>query len=325
MKSAEEIIERLKGSLHAPSRKDEKLKVVIFCIVISTTFWFFSALNKSDYSTQIQYPLEFVYDAEQYVAVSELPDKLPIDVTGGGWDLMTRSFGFGMDPIRIDLSDPSASKYQLTSTLRGDVSSKMTDINLNFILTDTLFYNIQKRIKRRIPIAFDSMSIMVDAGHEVTSPVTIEPQFIELEGPENLVEAFSNPFIVYPGNNSFDEDVDEQFEIPSLGSSLITADIQEVRAVFEVTEFLRVSQMMTYERLNFLDTTITTAPVTIAASFLKDERYANQVVDTLELSLAVDFNELAPADSTVPVKALIQAPYIKGLILSPSRVKLNYE
>ncbi len=325
MKSAEEIIEKLRSSFYTPSRKDEKLKVVVFCILISTTFWFFSALNKADYTTQIQYPIEFKYDPNLYVAVSELPDKLPIDVTGGGWDLMTRSFGFGMEPISIDLEDPSVLRYHLSSTLRGDLSASMTDINLNFILNDTLFYNIQKRVKRRIPVAFDSISIVLDEGHEITSSINLEPKYIELEGPENLVNAFSNPFIVYPGSNSFDDNVDDQFEIPSLGSSLINADVSEVRAIFEVTEFIDFDEMRSVELVNAEDSTLTIFPSRVRVFYRKDERFIDQVADTVELSLMADFNTLNLLDSTIEIKAGIQMSYIKGLSIETVRVKVNYE
>ncbi len=325
MKSAEEIIEKLRSSFHAPSRKDEKLKVVIFCIVISTTFWFFSALNKTDYTTQIQYPVKFEYDEENYVPVVELPNRIPVEVTGGGWDLMTRSFGFGMEPIVVNLTDPTASKYQLTSQLRGDISANMTDINLNYILTDTLFYNIQRRIKRRIPIAFDSISIIVDEAHEITSPITLEPEFIDLEGPENLVNAFSDPFIVYPGSDSFDEDVDEQFEIPSLGSSLVQANITEVRAKFEVTEFVEFDEIIRVQLINSPDSTLTFSPTGIRVFYSKREDDLDARSDTTELSLIADLNLVDPTDSTVMVKIDLQAPFIHNVRVTTSRVKINYE
>lgn len=325
MKSAEDIIEKLKNSFNTPSRKDEKFKAVVVCILISTTFWFFSALNKTDYTTQIEYPVEFIFDESQYMPTSDLPEKVRIEVTGGGWDLMTRSFGFGMEAVQINLADPSSSKYQLTSTLRGDLSTNMTDINLNFIFKDTLFYNIQKRVTRIIPIVFDSISIILEEGFQLTSLIQIDPQFIEVEGPENFVNAISNPFIIYPDDNAIDEDVNERFEIPSLSSSLISTDISEVRAIFSVTEFFNYDEEINISLINNTDSLITIEPSSIRAYYKKSEDNSSIASDSLEIEIVADFNTINPADSMITIQIIRQAASIKGLRLETDKVKVRYE
>jgi hypothetical protein len=325
LKSAEEIIEKLKSSFNTPSRKDEKFKAVVVCILISTTFWFFSALNKTDYTTQIDYPVKFIFDESQYMTTTDLPDKVRIEVTGGGWDLMTRSFGFGMEAVQINLADPTNSRYQLTSTLRGDLSASMADINLNFILQDSLFYDIQKRVTRRIPIVFDSISLILEEGFELTSPIQIDPKFIEIEGPENFVNAVSDPFIIYPDDNTIDEDVDELFEIPSLSSSLIGTDITEVRAVFSVTEFFYFDQALNITLVNNSDSSITIEPSSVRAYYKKSEDNLGVVSDSVGISLFADFLNVNPADSTLIIQIGQQADYIKGLQLEANQVKVRYD
>lgn len=324
MKSAEEIIEKLKNSFNTPSRKDEKLKAVVVCILISTTFWFFSALNKTDYTTQIEYPVEFIYDEAQFMSVTDLPEKVQIEVTGGGWDLMTRSFGFGMEAVQINLTDPSSSKYQLTSTLRGDLSTNLIDINLNFILKDTLFYNIQKRINRKVPIAFDSISIILEQGFEITSLIEIEPKFIEFEGPENLVNAVSSPFVIYPDDDTIDEDVNDQFEIPTL-NSLISTDISEVNAVFSVTRFFDFDEEIDISFINNSDSLITIEPSSVRAYYKKSEEASAMASDSLEIQIVADFNTVNPADSTIAIQIMSLAPYIKNLRLEADKVRVHYD
>jgi len=325
LKSAEEIIEKLKNSFNAPSRKDEKVKAVVVCILISTTFWFFSALNKDDYTTQIDYPLEFVFDETQFMPVVELDDKIRIEVTGGGWDLMTRLFGFGMQPAQVNLADPSSSKYRLTSTLRGELSAKMIDINLNFILRDTLFYNIQRRITRSIPIVFDSISILLEEGFEITSKIGIDPPFIELVGPEDLVNAVSSPFIVYPDDSPFDEDVDEQFEIPSMESSLISTSVNDVRASFSVTEFFEFDEMLVVTLINNEDSLVTIEPSSVRVFYKKSEDDLEAVSDTVEIVLFADLLKINPTDSTLNIQIGVQASFIKDLRIGTNQVKVRYE
>jgi len=325
LKSAEEIIEKLKSSFNAPSRKDEKFKAVVVCILISTTFWFFSALNKTDYTTQIEYPVKFVFDESQYISTTDLPDKVRLEVTGGGWDLMTRSFGFGMEAVRINLADPSNSGYQLTNRLRDDLSASMTDINLNYILQDSLFYDIQKRVKRSIPMVFDSISIILEEGFEITSPIQIEPEFIEIEGPEDFVNAVSNPFVIYPDDNTIDEDVNEEFSIPALSSSLITTSISEVRTIFSVTEYFNYDEEINISLINSPDSSITIEPSSVLAYYKMSEDNNETDLDSLQIVIVADFLSMNPEDSTISIRIDRQAPFIKGLRLDIDKVKVRYD
>lgn len=325
MKSAEEIFEKVKSSFNAPSRKDEKVKVVVFCVLISTTFWFFSALNKSDYTTQVDYPIEFIYDDEVYVATKPLPRRLRIDVTGGGWDLMTRSFGFGMTPLRIRLENPSQANFQLTSPLRGQLSPLLEGLGLNFILADTLYYDIEPIVTRRLPIAFDSISVILEDNHRITSPIRIEPDSITLTGPESYVNIFPRTFIIYPEDDEVGEDVDEMVPVPDLGSPLVAADFTEVRTQFLVEEFMMYDENVFVSFMNVPDSLWRLEQDLVNVTYLKSERYTNIAFDTLSLALEVDFEKMNLADSTMPVDIRIRADYIIDLTIEPLRIKALYE
>ena len=58
------------------------------------------------------------------MAVGDVPDGVPLEVTGGGWDLMARSFGLSMEPIVLNVSNLSEISFILTSSLRGQTCSK---------------------------------------------------------------------------------------------------------------------------------------------------------------------------------------------------------
>ena len=324
MKSAEEIIEKLKNSFNTPSRKDEKIKVVVFCIIISATFWLFSALNKSDYTTQIQYPVILEYDQRKYIAVQSLPTRLPIEVTGGGWDLMTRSMGFGMSPLVINLENPADTKFRLTSTLRGELSSKLENLSLNFILSDRLSYDIEKRVTRKIPLEIDSSAVSLDAYHEITSPIILTPDSISLTGPESFIEAFAEPMrIPIDSDQSYGENVNESFDIPELGSSLVEANLSEVNVQFNVTAFIPGEKDIHVTLMGTEDTTITLTPPTVLARYRKSE-LDESTLDSLDLLVGADLTKMDSMDSTVQLDVLYAVPYIVDLKLTPEKVKINF-
>lgn len=321
MRSAEEIIEKLRGSFNAPRSKDEKIKVVVFCIVISTTFWFFSALNKSDYVTQINYPVEFIYNEESYVAVDPLPRYLRLEVTGGGWDLMTRSFGFGMPPIIINLDNPSQSKSLLTSSLRGELTPKLDPVTVNFILSDSIPYNIETIVSRTVNLSVDSTSLQLAPDYRFTSSISLNPPTVTFTGPESLVNALPDPYVVPVSDDTYDDFVEEQFDIPEPNSDLIAVDVSEVEVSFEIDEFVPHQKSIQVMRLNFTDSTLNLSPNVIDVTYTI--RRSEEVhADSLDIMLIADFYTFDNQDSSVAISVAVKAGHIRDLKLLTDKLKV---
>ncbi len=321
MRSAEDIIDRLKGSFNAPRTKDEKIKVVVFCIIISTTFWFFSALNKSDYVTQINYPIEFQYNTEVFVAVEPLPRQIRLEVTGGGWDLMTRSFGFGMEPIRINLEDPTQAGFRLASSLRGEITPKLEPVAVNFILTDSITYRIERRITRDIPLAFDSANVLLEGDYRFTSPVSISPAIITFTGPESIVNALPEPYLIPAADDAVDESIAESFDIPLPASDLVSSNVSEADIQFDVDEFVGFMRTIPVMKLNFTDTTLRLNPGVVDVSY--SIRRSEEVrADSLDIMLIADYYSYNETDSTVKVSVAVKAPHIRDLVLLEDKIRV---
>tara|TARA_A100000171_G_scaffold49476_1_gene58636 strand:- start:11014 stop:11991 length:978 start_codon:yes stop_codon:yes gene_type:complete len=322
LRSAEDIIEILKRSFNTPSTKDEKLKVVVLCIIISTTFWFFSALNKSDYVTQINYPIEVVYNDSLYVALSEIPDKLPLEVTGGGWDLMTRSFGFNMEPLIIELENPIRDNYRLSSNLRQDIVPRLDPVTINYLLEDSLIFNIDERVSVDVELVLDSADIKLSPNQRITSEITLQPNMVRISGPKSLLDTIQRPIRISIGDTEFNKSVDQKFSIRDFGSSLISTDITEVSVKFEVTEFMRKEIELPIHPVNFKGKTGSIEPKRVVVSY---ETLVSEIrnVDSLNLVLTADYSNLKKADGTIPIEITMKPSFILDPKLSQSKVKLK--
>ncbi|WP_323757457.1 hypothetical protein [Roseivirga sp.] len=322
MRSAEEIIEFLKRSFNTPSTKDEKLKVVILCIIISTTFWFFSALNKSDYVTQINYPIKVVYNDSLYVALSDVPNKLPLEVTGGGWDLMTRSFGFSMEPLIIEVENPVREKFKLSSSLRQDIAPRLDPVIVNYIIEDSLIFNIDERISMDAELQLDSIQLKLASNHRITSTITLEPNHIRITGPKSMLDTLVRPIKIDIGDAEFSNSVDQKISIKNFGSNLISTNIAEVTVKFEVTEFMRKEIELPVYPINFKGKNGRIDPDKIVVSY---EVIVNEVrsVDSLNMVLTADYFNLKKSDNTIPIEIAMKPSFILNPVLSQSKVKLK--
>ena len=321
MISAEDIIERLKKSFHTPSRKDEKLKVVVLCIVISTTFWFFSALNKEDYISQVNYPVEIVFDETGYIATTELPNRIPLEVTGGGWDLMTRSFGFNMNPIRIRLNRPDESNFVLTSTLRSRLTPELDPVVVNYVLKDSLVFDIQKRVSREFELTLDTTSISFDSDFRMASQVVLEPRTITWTGPEKIINSLDRLIYVKADLSEIDEDVDEALDIPE-PPALITTEVESTQLSFEVVRLMDVQTELNVRMVNFPDSLWSVNPTIINARY-RIEELKFDVTDTTAIDVYADYDELDPLDSSIVLQTTLNNAFIEGLELSVTKVKAS--
>lgn len=324
MRSAEEIIEKLRGSFNAPSTKDEKLKVVILCIIISTTFWFFSALNKPDYVTQINYPIQVVYNDSLYVAISELPDNIPLEVTGGGWELMTRSFGFGMAPLVIKLDDPLKETYKMTSALRQEIAPKLEPVLINYILSDTLRFDIDILDKREIDVLFDTTSLQFEPNFARTSGVRVYPNKFEVLGPKSIIDTIQNPYIIGFPDRVAGDNVDQSVSLLGIRNQFIKTNLEEVRVTFEVTEFLQMSKEVELKKANFSNQPVSISPKTVTVYYEWNSKVPLEA-DSIDLSLVVNFKKLQKRDSTIVIEIRPNASQMINPRIAQEKVKVIYE
>lgn len=219
------------------------------CIFAATIFWFFNALNKN-YSATISFPLQFDYDQKRYMSVKELPGEVQINVSGMGWDLFRRSFGLKVPSLVIPLERPADVKKIVGSTLSPVFSSQLEGVQINFVLTDTLFIAIDYIAQRHLAVHIDSVIKNLRPGYMITSPVTIDPDTIQLEGPQSRLNEFdkvvSLPFI--PKN--IDENFNETIDIIIPNGELIKKNPEQLRVKFTVDKIARVRDSVLLEVIN---------------------------------------------------------------------------
>jgi hypothetical protein len=214
-------------------------KAVVLCIFAATIFWFFNALNKT-YTTNVSFPLQFDFDSKIYVPVKALPEKVRINVTGNGWDLFKRSAGVKITPLEIPLERPSEIKKIIGSTLPVYFSSQMNGLQINFVITDTLYVDLEPRVGRRISLTMDSLHYNLKKGYLLTSEIEITPDSVYLEGPMRLINRFKEPVPLQLRQRNIDENFNEEVEIEIPSSDVIRRNPPTVVVKFNVEKAIIV-------------------------------------------------------------------------------------
>jgi hypothetical protein len=211
----------------------------VLCVFAATIFWFFNALNKS-YTTNINFPLSFDYDRDNFVPVRSLPGQVRLNVTGNGWDLFKRSAGVKVIPLEIPLERPSDVKKIVGNSLQRFFSTQVDGMELNFVLTDTLYVDLEPKAGRWLKLTMDSIQFNLKKGYGLVSEVSIMPDSIFVEGPKPVINRIKEPFKLRLRQRNIDESFSEDVEIDLPQSDVIKRDPPTVAIQFEVDRMINL-------------------------------------------------------------------------------------
>ena len=316
MKSGAEILSKLKFPIKAGN-----LKVVILSIVAATTFWFFTALNK-EYSATIKYPVVFDFDHDKFIVTSELPDKVQINVSGVGWAIFRRGFLRNTEPIYLKIENPERNNKVSGSNLFSSISEWLSDLELNYVLDDTLYLSVEKKITKKVRLLIDSAGIDLDEDYYIVSPVVSGLDSAELSGPRSFIESYPDTAWVRIADRRMDSNFDKEIEI-DVGNELVSLNPEKVRVSFDVEEFVEVSKSMRLTKANFPDDSLVVLKDTaILISFwIRESRAQN--IDDDEFIIMADFDRMVTYDSTIQPLILKYPKDIKRLSIRSPRVKVG--
>jgi YbbR domain-containing protein len=304
-------------------RKNNNWKVVVLSILAAATFWFFNALNKN-YSTRLNYPLEFVYNEDSAIAIDPLPKQIYLDVNGGGWNLLRKTFWPNTPPIRIELKDPTDLKYYTQSSLVPILSGQLGGLKLNYVVTDSIFINIDEKASRKLKVLVDSFRIPLEKDLRLVSKINLSPDSVLLTGPKSLLNSFGTiawgKFSQDKIDSNFDSDI--SIELPDNG--LITPNVSRINVQFEVDKYIRYSMTIPLEKLRFpseenidLQDTVILLTMTVRENKISE-------LNPSDFGVMVDFTARDQSDSTIIPSLMYYPDEAYDVELPAQKIKLNF-
>ena len=298
-------------------------KVVLFSIMGAATFWLFRALNKS-HSALISYPIEFVFNIDSTVVMNPLPTTIKIDVSSGGWNLFRRTLIFSIDPIKVELDNPSEVNFLTQSFLSPIVEDQLKGLTINYIVTDTLFLSIERKITKRMILKVDSLSLPLEEDYQLMSNITIQPDHVVLIGPKSIINSFESDFYITLDENNIDEDFNGRVEVPIVFEDLIQSDPSEVNVSFEVNKFKNVKIGVPIILQNFPSNRVTTLLDSIVNVTYRVKESFKEDFSSEDFYVVLDYDFLKTDSLGVPV--LIKYPdTLRTVSMDSQKVRFRYE
>ncbi len=305
-------------------QKPDNLKVVVYCILTAATFWFFSALNK-EYDASVKYPVEWGFDEDKYIIVEELPENIQINVSGLGWKLLRANSGLGLQPLNLKLTDPATNHRLPGNYFASQVAEALGELQLNYIIEDSLLFNIDYKVAQSFPIYIDSVGISLEDNYRIISPIVFDTKLIEIEGPRSLIEEMpKDTFWVKVVETNIDSNFDNKIPVQVKYPKLMEVRPQTIKVMFEVAKFINQTINLPIQYTNtealknvFVKDSIVTVHYLVQES-LKDS------ITSESLVVLADFKSVNKADSTLTLVLELNTNLVIDPYFNFPQVKVYY-
>lgn len=214
-------------------------KAVVLCVITAMVFWFFNALNKN-YSANINFPLSFEFDKENFIPLRALPHSVRINVSGQGWDLFRKSLGLKVPPLSIPLEYPTEVRKIVGASLPALFSPQIEGLQINFVLTDTIHVQLDKKVKREVFVAVGSTDQHVENGFGRSGKVVVQPNVVTLQGPQSLLNAMQDTIWLTLPSGKVDQNFSDDVEV-NIKSDLISRNPPVVKVSFPVDRLMVIT------------------------------------------------------------------------------------
>jgi hypothetical protein len=304
------------------SRERHYWKVVLLCLVAASTFWLLNALNKSYTNIRTDYPLRFVYNQDKLIPLEPLPENIEINVNGKGWKLLRKNLKLDARPVEIVVQSVPRRNFFTGQALRSNVAGVLDGLQLNFVVTDTVRFKFDRRLRREIPVKVDSSQLKTTENAYLSSPVVINPDTVLFDGPASLVAALPSPYPVKLPETELDRSFRRFIPLEYSDKSLVKANVTDVEVSFAVSP-------LTWEQTEVVLDTQQLPPGKVAALMpgVVKVRYGyvqNNAapIKPEQFTVAPVYSTYNPADSTVALVVTRKPVQVKRIKVNPGKIKL---
>ena len=233
-------------------------KIFLYCFLAGSLIWLFNELNNRSNAT-IFYPINFEYDEpENFIEVEPNPNLVEVSINGTGWNLLRNLLKINIKKAEYKLNNPSQTKYILSSSLIPNISESLENISLNYVVTDSIFFNIELIKTKSLILKFDSLGIELRDNFKVVSDVKISDEIIIIKGPESLINTLPDEYLLKLKENNIGRNFNSDISIESFGN-FSEVSPKRVNVNFLVSEFINdeITFDLIYDQDGYdIDTTI---------------------------------------------------------------------
>lgn len=184
-------------------KKKHDFFIFLIFLFVSTTFWFLNAL-RNNYVANFSFPVQFVNVPDNEIVVGTDKQFIQLKVKGTGFSILRQYLSNSFSSPTYDVSklrrvklNGANNAFLISREQRKHFSGQLfMGMELVEISPDTVFVEIQKFEKRKVPVKFNGR-LKFEKQFLLSGDVSFDPDSVEVSGPKNIVDTLSSVLTKY--------------------------------------------------------------------------------------------------------------------------------
>ena len=221
--------------------RSKSLRVFILCFLVALVFWGLKSLNR-DYQTNINMPIQVVYNDSSLIPLDPPPAVVPLRVSGYGWDLIRWTFGWKIEPLEIEPEGLPEKQFLTFPDYSEEITGKLQDLKLLNYLNTEVPLNFDFLNRKTVPIQFDSATIPFRENFYLERGLNVVPDSLTFIGPKSLLENLQDHYTLVLPFEAIDQDFSSSISVQFPHSELVSVVPEDINVSFPVGEWVLVER-----------------------------------------------------------------------------------
>jgi hypothetical protein len=268
-------------------------------------------------STTLTLPIIVQPTVGQQIFTSPPPPFVNVNVTGLGWNLLSKSITWFVDPLTIPVRDPENTTSISSTSMLPLIRDHWKSLQINYIAADSITFQLDSLIERQVKLRVDKEAVLLGKNFRLSKPIALTPDSVTIRGPKSVLNKLDSIHYVNLDQEIYTQNYIGEIPVVITENPLVQLDPSSVTMDIGVVEMVRVEKRVGIKLLNFPNDTsaYNLQPKTGLISFWT-ERYK---VDTISFKepIILNYEERSPEGFIYPTIKL--ADSLKARILKPVR------
>ena len=217
---------------------NRKLKIFLFCLVLTTVLWLLVELSKT-YNSQASFNVVYTNIPENLLFQNKPVDKLSLELRAPGFSLLKykiRNKKGSLNLQNIYKNNrgfyilPNNQKVRLTSQLSGEVE-------VIRVSTDTIFIDLGVNVSKKVPVNLQA-DLKFKLGYNLIEKVQLVPDSIVILGPEKHIDSIQEISTLPLSLKDVYEDFNVEIELHQPKEQLnVNLSIKKIQLIGKVDKF----------------------------------------------------------------------------------------
>lgn len=303
-------------------------KNFVLFFIVSIVFWFLTKLSK-EYESTVTYPISYENLPKDKLIQETPQSEIEVHIKATGFKILSgKLFPRTLKINAANLNSKSKNNYYLLlPQQRLSVQKQMnTGVTIDHFIHDSISLNLGFLGRKKVPVKLSS-SLSYQAGYNINGDVVIQPDSIEISGPESILDTITYVETINFTDNNVHDSIHEELGLKKFKlDQNVNFDVDKVTVDISVEKFTEGTLKVPFTVLNVpADVTMNTFPKEVELTYKVALSKFNQITATSFL-VECDYRLSAENNLSYLVPKLTkQTDLVKNVKIAPSKIDFVIE